>query len=58
LLDGSFVFHCGNTVYGVAFVKPYQDLIGGVLQSGCGLVELAGRLRGELAKLITVPDMG
>ena len=38
-------------------LKADQNFVRRVLQSSVRLVQLAGRLRGELAKLVTVLDM-
>jgi hypothetical protein len=35
-------------------LEPVEDIIGRVLQTGVGLVQLAGRLRGELTQLVAV----
>ena len=53
-LDGrrSSSFVPGNGV-----LEPVEDFVGGVLETGVGLVELAGRLGGELAELIAVGDV-
>src|SRR5665213_3570257 len=39
-------------------LETVQNLVGRVLQAGVGLVQLAGRLGGELAQLIAVGDVG
>jgi hypothetical protein len=47
----------GVDVHGDGVLEALQDLIGGVLQAGVGLVKLAGGLGGELAELIPVGDV-
>src|ERR1700738_3110282 len=42
---------------GVRGAETHQDLVGGVLEARIGLVQLAGGLAGQLAKLIPVGHM-
>ena len=45
-------------ILGDGVLETIENFVGGVLQTGVGLVQLAGRLRGKLAKLVTVSDVG
>lgn len=45
-------------IHRVALMEPNQDFVRGILQPGGGLVQLASRLGGKLAKLVAIPDMG
>ncbi len=47
----------GSRAHRVVLVKPDQYFVCGVLQPGCRFVQLAGRLGGQLAQFVTVPDM-
>ena len=49
-LDGLFARHA----HGHGILETVEHLIGGVLEAGVGLVELARRLGGKLAQLIAV----
>jgi len=44
-------------IHGDGVLKAVEDFVGGVLETGVGLVEFAGRLGGELAELITIGDV-
>jgi hypothetical protein len=46
-----------SLVLGNGVLEPVENFVGGVLQTGVGLVELAGRLGGELAELVAVGDV-
>ena len=45
-------------VHGNGFLEAIKDFVGGVLQTGVGLVQLASCLGGELTQLVTVVDVG
>ena len=45
-------------VHGDGVLEAIEDFIGGVLQAGVGLVELASRLGSELTELITIGYVG
>jgi hypothetical protein len=45
-------------IHGDSFLEPVEDLVRCVLEARVGLVQLAGRLGGELAELVTVGDVG
>jgi len=47
----------GVDVHRHGVLEALEDLVGGVLQAGVGLVQLAGGLGGELAELIPVGDV-
>src|SRR6185437_6337589 len=44
--------------HGNGFAKAVQHLVGGVLQAGVGLMQLASGLRGKLAELVAVGNVG
>ena len=45
-------------VHGNGLAEALEDLVGGVLEAGVGLVQLAGRLRCQLTELVAVVDVG
>jgi hypothetical protein len=47
----------GN-ILGYGVLEAIKNFIGGVLETGVGLVQLAGRLGSELAEFVAVGDVG
>jgi hypothetical protein len=44
-------------VLGNGVLEAVENFVGGVLEAGVGLVQLAGRLGGKLAKLVAIGDV-
>jgi len=51
--------HCmfRRRIHGQGVLEAIKNLVGGVLQASVGLVELPGRLGGELAELVAIRDV-
>jgi hypothetical protein len=58
LSKSEFGFRFGLEVHRDGVLETVENLIGGVLEAGVGLMQLAGRFGGELAELIAVGDVG